>query len=328
MRLPSFDALLSRRTLLAAALAAAPAWAPAATFNVALQVNGVAEPLPLGRLESAPCGTACRYALASGTTMANGYTLDPGPLVPTVWPVAFGPSLGLYPTGEDALAIPAPPAGSSYDTALTGGNQQRAAVHFENYLFPTHPRRLSVQTFKSGSGAAVASVAVRISTVDGAKKTYLRFTVPQHQPGWQHAWNWSPNLLYQVYSKPDRLQTRSSVDVYVDGLPVWSSEVNLLRPQRRQPSYWQTMDLQWGEALDGDEVTLFLGTLPAKSVRTAVLVMRSELRIDAPDCRSRTDYGVSHRSCTEQVEALTLPGKNHNVAGFFSHRPAIEVFTH
>ncbi len=322
----------ARFRLLAAALASAAAWAPAAapaaTLNVAQLVNGVAEPLPLGRFETKACGSACQYAVVTATTMDNGYTLDPGPLVPAVWPVAFGATLAPYAATQQSMPLPAPPANASYDAALGGANFQRAAVEFDSLPVLNAQRRLSVQTFKSGSGASVASVAVRISTSGSAKKTFLSFTVPQRQRSWQHAWNWSPNLLYQVYSRPDHLQARSTVDVYVDGLPVWSSESHELDPQRRKPSYWQTMRLDWGDAQDGAEVTLFLGTLPAKSVRTAVLVMRSELRIGAPDCRSRTDYGDSFRSCNEQIESLSLPSRAVNTGNYFSQRPAFEVFTH
>ncbi len=314
--------------VLALLLAHAPALAADVVVNVAELVTGTAEHLPIHPGTKVACGSNCRYAAVSASAMDDGYAATPGPLALGAWPVAFGTSLPGYVPVEESLGITQPPAGTTL-VGLNNGVLQRSAVDYDAKPVLGGTREASVQSWKSGSGASVVSYAIRITTpIDAPKRTYLSFKAPAHERSWVHASSLGgPSGNETVYTRPERLQTRSAVDVYVDGLPVWSSEANMLVPQRYQPSNWGALFLQWGQPLPSGDVTLFLGTLPVKSVRTAVVVMRTELRVDAPGCRTRTEYGATLKSCSAQRESLTLPSSTLSSGAFLAFRPSIEVYS-
>lgn len=311
-----------------ALLLAAPHIATAATYNVSQTVLGVAEPLPANGGFQLACGSACRYASASGAQMANGAIAWPGAFAMASWPVHFTSTAPQYASVDDTLAVPAAPAGTQYDTL---GEQpwQRAQVAW-SYLseMPASARQLDVQTWRSGTGASAVSYAVRINTpADGARRTYLSFEVPTSVRAWKYAGYIGGPSGQQPYTVlPNRMQARTAVDVYVDGLPVWSSQSMRLRPKRHGASGAAPFDLDWGDALDGSQATLFLGTLPAGSSRTAVIVMRADLRVDAPSCYTLPDPAFDdERRCNAHREGLALPGSS--VAPLYLKVPAVTVYT-
>lgn len=314
---------------LAAGLALPPAGqAATATHNVSQLVLGTHEPLPAGTARTWACGGACRYASVSGVQMSNAYGAWPGALAQAAWPVFFSNIAPIYDTTQESLAIAAPPVGTQYLT-LHSGLWQRARVGF-SYLYsaPDSERQLDVQTFRTGNGASAVSYAVRIETpVDRARPTYLRFQVPVALRDAQQAgYIGGPSGQQPFTTPPKRLQARSLVDVYVDGLPVWSAQSVQLRPRRWPASLAGTLQLDGDQPLDGGTATLFLGTLPAGSQRTAVIVMRSDLRVDAPTCHTVPNVlGDGQRRCDARLEGLSLPSKS--AAPFYIHTPDIAVYT-
>lgn len=317
-----------RRTVLAAAVSLALAGSASADINVSQLVLGVQEPMPAASWFGTPCGSACRYTTVSGTQMGNGYAAWPGDLTHAAWPVFPSPMQPTYSVVQDDLAVAPPPAGSQY-VGLTGGVRQRSRVAFSPSITdPASARQLDVQTFASGTGASALSYAVRIEAPAGpSRKTFLRFAVPTLVRDGIHASQAAgPSGQEPVVTWPRRLQARTAVDVYVDGLPVWSSESMRLQPRRYQPDTPGELMPGWGGPMDGGTATLFLGSLPALSVRTAVIVMRSDLRVDAPTCHTdHLAYGTDLRRCDAQLEGLRLPSRS--AAPFYFHAPDITVFT-
>lgn len=319
-----------RRHALPAALAvlALSATGPAlgTQYNVSQLVLGAAEPSPPGWF-GVSCGQACRYTSVAGTQMSNGYASWPGALSHATWPVFPALPPPSYSSVQDALAVAAPPAGI-VDVGLPSGVLQRARVNFSaSIIDPPSARQLDVQTFKSGTGASALSYAVRIEMPPGnARRTFLHFGVPTLVRDSLHASRLGgPSGNEPIVTRPLRLQARSAVDVYVDGLPVWSSESMRLQPQRHRPDTPGMLGPAWGPALDGDTVTLFLGSLPAGSTRTAVIVMRSDLRVDAPTCHTEHfAHGSDQRRCDAELEGLRLPSRS--LAPFYSHTPDILVY--
>jgi len=308
--------------------------AVAATVNVSELVTGVAEPLPAHPGNRVDCTSLCRYAAASGVGMSDSYTTAPGPYQLGAWPVLFSSGKKGFIGLEESLPTPAPPTGQVAEV-LSSGRLQRAAVDFDSGRVRDGVRRLSVQTWKTGSGAATASFAVRITTAaDGPRRTYLEFTVPTLIRSELLAWNLtSPSGNENTYSYPRRLQTRSAVDVYVDGLPVWTAQRNQLEPQRYGALFWWPLDLDWGHALptasqplNPAAATLFLGTLPGKTTLTVVVVMRTDVRVEAPTCRSQTEFGVTTQRCNVRYEGLSLPATA-AASQFQLATPEIAVYT-
>ena len=324
------------RALLAAAaalpvLAAGPA--AAASFNVSQLVTGVAQGWPLylpGSPAAVPCGSDCQYVTTSVTGMSNSYTQTPAPYTAGAWPPVYAGSQPGVAAVSEALAVALPPAGQVLDGDSLGV-QQASEVRFDSLLLLNTVRRIAVQSWKTGSGASGVSHGLRINTpAAGPKRTYLEFRVPALLTAWVVPKKLGgPSGFEWVYTEAERLQTRAAVDVYVDGLPVWSSAVHQLQPQRWGADL-NPLRVAWGQPLADDLVTLYLGQLPAGSSRTVAVVMRVESRIDAPDCVSAASYGTTYRRCYALREGMTLPAKSVVVSGpysYIAHKPDLQVYT-
>jgi hypothetical protein len=303
--------------------------AGAASYNVSALVTGTAEPTPMFvTTPIVPCTSACQYTQASSTGLTNSYTMLPGPYVTGTWPPVFQASQPGVAAVSEELPIAAPPAGSVLDGGYTGV-RRRSAVDFAWQPVLSGSREIGVQTWQTGSGASVVSHAIKV-TVPGhtTQRTWLEFGVPASESSWSHAYYLQSNQYF--YSYPKRLQTRSAVDVYVDGLPVWSSSSNLLRPQRWGKSTLNDIRLDWGQSLDEGTATLFLGTLKGGNTYTVSVVIRTDLRVDAPECRGTSEYGTWHERCHSQLEALSLPAKLVSSGGVYpslSYKPDIRIYT-
>lgn len=314
-------------TQAAMSLAPTAAYATGGYFNVSQIVLGTAEPSIGLPLVPTVCAGACAYASTSGVQMNGSYTIWPGDYAMAQWPPTYIGLAPAYPSVQESLHLPSPPVGA-HNVGLLIGVRERAQVTFS--VAPQDPpsaRQLDVQTWKTGSGASAASFAVRISLPAGpARPAFLRFEVPQLVRDWEYAKQIAgPSGNQPLTTMPKRLQARSAVDVYVDGLPVWSSQSLRLLPQRYNPTLPGTVDLATGPALNGGMVTLFLGTLPAGSVRTAVIVLRSDLRVDAPTCHTESNAAFSdpHR-CDAQIEGLSLPSKSSSP--WYWHTPDVRLY--
>jgi len=324
------------RTLLgtAALLGALPldaTWA-ASLYNVSLLVTGTAEPTPLIVLNQPiySCGAACLYVNSASTGMDNAYTMAPGPFTVGVWPPVYGINVPGVASVAETLAVAPPVDPGTVQDGGSIGVQQSSKVQYDSLPLLGGVRRLGVQTWKTGSGAAAVSYAIQLTTPNNnlPRRTYLEFSVPELARSLQYAsYVGGPSGNQPITSKPKRLQTRAAVDLYVDGLPVWSSESNLLVPQRFVPPYDQQITVKWGQPLAADKVTLFLGTLPVASSRTIAMVIRSDLRVEAPTCHNTTDFGVTSQRCHSELEALSLPSVNENNGYTFQFKPDFKIYT-
>lgn len=301
----------------------------AATYNVSASVTGQAELMPPALLAEVPCGSACSYTTTSTAAMDDGYTLTPGELRTNAWPTAFTASLPSFGAVTDDLETWA-----GYSNATTDGGsigvKQRAAVDFDsvNHISAA-PRRVNVQSWRSGSGTSATSLAVRLAVpASGSMRTFVQFAVPTLVRSGQNAkYVGGPDETETIQTAAARLQGRAAVDLYVDGLPVWSSESHVLLPQRLRTANKEPFELKWDKALGSDKVTLYLGSLPAGSQHTVSLVMRSDLRVDAQTCHSDAEFGVSYLRCHSRIEGLTLPSVVAN--GYFVklHAPDFRVYS-
>ncbi|WP_326539785.1 hypothetical protein [Pseudorhodoferax sp.] len=307
----------------------------AATINVSQLVTGTAEATPTylpGSIINA-CSSACRYVNVASAGASTAYDITPGPYVVGAWPPAWGSAVPGLASVDETLAITPPSGGQTMDGGATGV-LRRAEVRFDFMPLVGSVRRMAVQTWKTGSGASVVSYGIRLVTPPGnARRTYLEFVLPTATRGWQEAYYVGGPSGYQpFYTTPERLQTRQAVDVYVDGLPVWSSASNLLLPKRFNPPYSQRLRLDWDRPLTGgDTTTLFLGTLPAGQSYALTVVLRTDLRIEAPTCKNDSEYGVSYQRCHSQVEALSLPARSTGVTTgpyqVTTYKPDLRVYT-
>lgn len=309
-------------TLAAALLLAAGAQAQ--VINVSELVTGTFEGTPLftSSVPAVPCDTGCKHLSVTSAGHDSYYTPTPEPYLVGAWPLAFGSSASYLPVSDPGTVAP-PPQGVTFDGG-SAGVANLAQVRFTVSPLLQATRDLSAQTWMTGSGAVVASYAIRLTTPRsaGSTRTYLSFGVPESLRKAFVPWAvGGPGGNDNVYSRPRNIQARSAVDVYVDGLAVWSSEDALVAPRNGH-----TNRLLWGEPLGTGRVTLFLGTLPPSSQRTVSLVIRSEHRTEAPNCTTWNNFTGDLRQCYSHLEGMTLPSvKSGGLPGF--HRPDIEIYT-
>jgi hypothetical protein len=316
------------RTLVAALAAACAGPALAAYFNVSEMVLGTHQADPtIASAPKIPCGSACKYASLIGTGMSNSYAITPATMITDNWslPYVTGGNVRAPGTQFVNLEVAPPPDGVTF-TSGAMGVAQRSKVIWDSTNSAIGPNVATVQTWKTGSGASVVSYGIRLTTPTGSgtPPTFLRFKVPERLRALQTTYYLQSYQYF--YSSPDRAQSRAAMDVYVDGIPVWSSELNSLVPKRYHMTYSTQLELDWDQPLDGSEVTLFLGRLPAGSTRTLALVMRADLRVDGPaSCRTYANNG-SFQSCHSQREGMTLPGFDSG-GQFYYVTPDVQVYT-
>ena len=321
-------ALVALPALLAAVLPAR-----ADVINVSafvLGTRGQVAPIVTATTTTYPCATACQYASVSDVGADAGYLAAPGPYTASTWPPTYLPGLPYYGTADETLPIPAPPSGALTDGGSIGATR-RANVQYDISPLLGGTRSMSVQSWKGGSGVATVSLAIRLTPTADKKYHYLEFVVPRLVRQWQEAYYvGGPSGNQPIYDLPQQMQSRSAVDVYIDGMPVWAGESTSLKPQGWTPPYPSYLGLDWGPALDESRVTLFLGMLPAGVTRTIALVFRTDLRVAAPTCHTSNTFGTAYQRCDSRRESLTLPsllGGNGSPLQFLSYRPDVRVYT-
>lgn len=301
----------------------------AQVYNVSDRVRGTLDPLPLVSIQpQQDCTTACSYAMASVAGISNAYTTLPWPLRTKVWPPQFGANVPAVPTATSEVPTAPADPGAVLSTGSLGA-KQRAAVEFASVNFPPGGvRRLSAQTWRTGSGSAVLSYAIRLSLPPGAptKGTYLEFALPQVVPGVAYPVQGSPDGMTTSYLHPLHSQSRSAVDVYADGLPLWSSESNRMLPRIFSPyNTFDTLDLKWGPPMDGSRATLYLGRLGGGFETTLTLILRTDSRVEADACGFQQSSGTTVQTCTTLLEALTIPAVSSDPLA--PARPDIRLYT-
>lgn len=323
---------LAAAAVLALAAIAAPAHAQGS--NVSALVTGTHQNPPLiwvGATQVA-CGSACQYVVSSNIGASTAYDQTPGPYTTAAWPPVYLAAMGSPGAVSEVLAVPAPPSGTTPDGGAVGV-ARKAEVEFDSLLVLGGQRRMSVQTWKDGSGATLVSVTARVVPAT-TKGYYLEFRVPTLNRSWKEAWYMGGPSGYENFHKlPKQMQARSMVDVVVDGMPVWSGTAHKFKPQRWSPPYLQYLDLQWGPVLQDDTVNLFLGTLAAGVPRTVSVIFRSDLRVNADTCYTDSDgYGNSMYRCDSRREGMNLPainvGSGSGPYQYFSYKPHVRVYTY
>lgn len=324
------------RMAAAAVLALAAITAPvyAQTINVSALVTGTQQ-MPgliyVGQ-PTVDCTAACQFVIASNVGMVSGYDTTPGPFTAAAWPPVYGANLTGIGAVDQSLAVPAPP-GDSVQDGGSMGVMRRTAVDFSTLPLLNQTRRMMVQTWKGGSGAATVSITIRVTPVT-TRSHYLEFRVPELSRSAQVAYYVGGPSGQQPISKlPNQMQARSMVDVVVDGMPVWSGTSFQLKPKRWSPPYITYLNQQWGTELDDSTVRLYLGNLTAGEPRTVTLVFRTDLRASSDSCYTDSEYGTSYQRCDNRREAMSLPAKSVSSGGsgpyqFITYKPDVRVYTY
>jgi hypothetical protein len=247
-----------------------------------------------------PCGSACTYAPRS-TAWINPDSAAASN--PATWPDALHASKPKpLPIARE---IPTPqglPDSNGVEQDFNSNFYRRAAVDFPNI----GTRAVSSLTSKSGEARAAYSHHLRLSTTAGPPATIIEFTRPTHSAGRAQATYLIDNFIL-TYG-PKSAASRSSVDIYVNGLPVWSRENTFHRPANFSGN--DGINLTWDSQFNGGTEILYLGRLAAGSTMLISYVMSTEARADAPQC-GKTSHtypaGPTEVNCFTISESLSLP---------------------
>jgi len=333
MTLLSLPPLRRLRFAALAALMAALLPAHADVINVSSFVLGAGRPqvAPIvgATTPTFPCGTACQYAGVSNIGADAGYLMAPEPYTASTWPPVYAAGLPSVGSVSETLTVPAPPAGMVADGGSVGVARQ-ASVQYDWSPVPGGTRVLGVQTWKGGSGIATVCITIRVTPTADKKAHFLEFVVPRSLRQQLEAWNLLPGTNQPTSLPTTQMQARSAVDVYADGMPVWSGESASLAPPGWSSLGADSLVLDWGPALDESRVTLFLGALPVGVPRTISLIFRTDLRVIAGTCLTANTWGATYQRCDTRREALSLPSllsSNGGPLQFVSYRPDVRIFT-
>lgn len=305
-------------------IAAAPSGAQA-VVNVSHLVNGGAKeslPMVLVTVPVDCSSSVCSWQTVARAGMTDSYDATPGPYAVGSWPPVWSTALPAPADVPDSLPIPAPSSGS-YEQP-SNGVWQRARVAFTGVATFPAERLSQVQTFRTGSGMSTVNYTVRISAGATSQRYFLDLGIPQRVGGGSSPYYTINNQYF--YDTVDRLQSRAVVDVYVDGLPVWSTSTHTLKPKNWSHLTFGRITLNWGEDPATDRVVLFLGSL-AKTTRTVSVVIRSDLRVWDDECRSDSVYGNTVVRCHANFEGYGLPAKAVSNGYFNLMRPDVRVYT-
>jgi hypothetical protein len=300
--------------LWALAPAAVPLPAAAQTINVSALVTGTLQRVPTSSLNT-PCGSACSWATVSGAAHTGTFGVDAGPRTIAGWPGVWAAARPEPHDAKDDSPVVYSQTNLP-EVGLAPAPLNLAEVRFDSQLFYGSPvRHVSTETFRVGAGMAAMAYSVRISNISAAPQAqWLEFQVPKYEAWLAEAKDEfaGPGSNETIFKRAEIAMRRASVDVIIDGLPVWSSEQRSVRPTRlkKNPA---DFDLSTGPALNGTGIVrLFLGQVPAKTVLHATLLLRVDGRIQAPACLYETLYDPIHGntsfySCHAERLRLNIP---------------------
>lgn len=312
------------RPLMALLIATAPSWAQAIVNVSHLVSGGAKESLPAVLMTTpVDCSSSmCSWQAVSRIGMDDAYDSNPDPYTVGSWPPVWLTSLPGVANVDEPLDIP-PPSSGSYEEPFLG-LWQRARVTFTGVLTPGAEHLTRVQTFRTGSGMATVNYTVRITPGATAQRMFLDLGIPQRVASSSSPYHTINNQPF--YDAVDRLQSRSVVDVYVDGLPVWSTSTHTLKPRDWGNGTLGRVTLKWGEDPTTDRVVLFLGSLSG-ATRTVSVVIRSDLRVQDNECRSDSPFGQTVVRCHANAEGMSLPTRTVSNGLFQLRRPDMRIYT-
>ncbi|HTF94664.1 MAG TPA: hypothetical protein VL995_00895 [Cellvibrio sp.] len=250
------------------------------SINRSIAAQGAATNILWSSFNSASkvqCGTACRYWQRSAgrlTPPSNWSRL------PAAWPNSSSTSfpapallslIQLAPTNEttwdDALII--------YDTSYL----QKSAVTYTN---ADKSMRASVQ--KSGNVASALAYHVRVQNQSAATRDYfVRFKAPVQKNSLQAAYEvGGPSGNQPVPVGDNEGVARSSVELLIDGLPVWQTARSLHRKDLVANAYGTSYN--WGEDASDDSYTIYVGRYSSGATFMMDYIMQADVLANAPDC--------------------------------------------
>ncbi|MBC7928877.1 MAG: hypothetical protein H7039_24805 [Bryobacteraceae bacterium] len=274
----------------------------AEVLNVSKIVTGVHTPTPsLGFIfpNGTPSAVVTHVPMVHAKTGADSFEMYPGGWAP--WAAASS-----NPSIKRQVNSPAPSVADSVTTSYHREWNQLAQAG----MTPQVKQATVAAVFKNGSALASTSYALNVEHIGAVTSDYfLNLSIPEVLRFLNPAYRLEPgsNGGTYVFYAPASARSRSAVDVYVDGLPVWSTESTYMFPDSDNP--FAKIENKWGNAQSpqSGNAILYLGRLgTGKSFRIS-MVVRTEAFSGATYCGSETSWGFRTMHCFDLSERVLLP---------------------
>lgn len=258
------------------------------------------------------CGTACRYWQRSAgrlTPPANWSRL------PAAWPNSSSTS---FPAPTPlSLIKSAPTDETTWDDAIViydTNYLQKSAITYTN---TDKSMRASVQ--KSGNVASALAYHVRVQNQSAAIRDYfVRFKAPVHKNSLNAAYEvGGPSGNQPIPVGDNEGVARSSVELLIDGLPVWQTARSLHRKDVVSNAYGTSYN--WGEDASDDSYTIYVGRYASGATFVMDYIMQADVLADAPDC-GQDFNGYLDNSYSRHCQVLSagrdIPNASYGGAAF------------
>jgi hypothetical protein len=271
--------------------------------NVSKVATGTFTPIVFSHYDNAPKvngATLTYFTLATGAIDTEAATH----FAETPWTAAMV-AAPTYPSlARQAANAPYDQGGSHFEYGSSQSRLARAAMDV------APPKTVDASIFARGAARAGATVTYRVRiahTSAAALDYFVDLAVPQPKRSIQPAYNLccsgDSNGGTYNYLRPNSAQARTEADVYVDGLPVWSSASTYVYPAVSGASPFDEADMDWDKGASPASTTLYLGRLSQGQTLTVTLEARS-------DVAGNSDCGMvspgSYLSHTYTIQCLAL----------------------
>lgn len=254
-------------------------------------------------------GAAVQYFPMTSAKISNEATgyFDPGP-----WSAAWLNSPTSPSVNRSLATAPVMQYGAQYFYTSSVFRQAIASLSGT-------PENNSSLAFGTGAADAVSSQSIKLDVRGGSHDYFLEFSHPVFTRTITSAYNLisGSNGGTYVYKKPQDAQSRASVTILVDGLPVWSSESASRFPADTANNPWDKTEVRWGKTSAAGTSRLYLGRMLSPSI-VVTLVVRTSSSVVMNSCPQDSPSGFNQgeircHMVQDKVSMPNLPGKSSSI---------------
>lgn len=222
-----------------------------------------------------------------------------------VGPGPWGPNWTTFPTNPNlvanVVASPLNKFGVIYN--YSSSSHRSATVNMT-----LNPAYVGSMTFGTGNSEATVSYAYKIEHFGAAQDYFLNVQHPTFQRNVESAYTLTPgsNGGTYTYFKPTNANSRAAVEIYADGLPIWSSETAYHYPNGSAVYAWDNAGTSWGKASPAGYSTLYLGKLTAGKTVIITMVVRTATAVKMDSCAYDSDGYSNTIRCHKVTDAVKL----------------------
>ena len=250
--------------------------ANAELLNVSQIVTGADQNIDWNIASSKPL--AATAATITYNTMGHA-ALKTAPVQDMVGPSPWGTGWKFNQTTPNiTLSVPTNTVDKFGQTYHYSSNTFRSAIS----NMTLSPRSTSSMAFSTGKAEAVTSFSYKIEHYGSAQDYFVNIQHPTFARSVESAYTLTSgsNGGTYIYTKPTNANSRATVEIYADGLPIWSSEATYHYPNGQATYAWDNAGTNWGKASASGFSTLYLGKLNPGTTVILTMVVRTAVNVE------------------------------------------------